>query len=116
MNDLFDKFLNVLDALGKEKVNYILVGGLAVIIYGMPRLTQDIDIFVEMEPQNINKLQKALKTVFADDCIDGITVNELNQYSVIRYGYPDGFYIDIMANLGEVATYADLQYETIMVD
>jgi hypothetical protein len=49
MKDLFEKFLEVLEAFGKEEVDYILVGGFAVILHGMPRLTQDIDVFVKMK-------------------------------------------------------------------
>jgi hypothetical protein len=117
MEDLFKKFLQVLEAFEKEEVDYILVGGLAVILHGMPRLTQDIDVFVKMNPENIGKLQKALHRVYQDDeSINEITLDELNHYSVIRYGSPGGFYIDIMARLGEVATYDNLEYETIIVD
>ena len=117
MEDLFKKFLQVLEAFEKEEVDYILVGGLAVILHGMPRLTQDIDVFVKMNPENIGKLQKALHRVYQDDeSINEITLDELNHYSVIRYGSPGGFYIDIMAKLGEVATYDNLEYETIIVD
>jgi hypothetical protein len=114
--ELFEKFFQVLEALGKEEVDYILVGGFAVILYGMPRVTQDIDIFVQMNPENIGKLRKALKNVFEDDSINEITMDELSHYSVIRYGAPDGFYIDIMARLGEVATYDNIEYETMTVD
>jgi len=117
MEDLFEKFLQVLEAFEKEEVDYILVGGLAVILHGMPRLTQDINVFVKMNPENIGKLQKALHRVFQDEeNINEITLDELNHYSVIRYGSPGGFYIDIMARLGEVATYDNLEYETIIVD
>jgi hypothetical protein len=109
----FDRFLEVLNALGKEKVDYILIGGFAVILHGMPRFTQDIDIFIKMNPENIEKLRKALHNLFQDDSIYEITLNELNDYSVIRYGAPEGFYIDIMARLGEIATYETLEYETV---
>lgn len=43
--DLFNKFLEVIDTL--EKVDYILVGGFAMVLYGMPRATQDLDLFVK---------------------------------------------------------------------
>lgn len=45
--DLFNKFLEVIDTLEKEKVDYILVGGFAMVLYGMPRATQDLDLFVK---------------------------------------------------------------------
>lgn len=114
--ELFKKFLKVLEAIGREGVDYILIGGFAVIMHGMPRLTQDLDIFVKMTPGNIGKLRKALNSVFKDESINEITIEELEQYSVIRYGSPDGFYIDIMARLGEAATYDDLEYEILEME
>ncbi|MDQ1354009.1 MAG: hypothetical protein QG657_4318 [Acidobacteriota bacterium] len=114
--EFFENFLEVLKALWQEKVEYVLIGGFAVIIHGMPRVTQDLDIFVKMVPENIDKLRKALRIAFNDNSIDGITLGDLNDYSVIRYGTPDGFYIDILGRIGEVATYDDLQYETITVE
>jgi predicted nucleotidyltransferase len=114
--EFFENFLEILKALWQEKVEYILIGGFAVIIHGMPRVTQDLDIFVKMVPENIDKLKKALKAVFNDNSIDGITLDDLNDYSVIRYGTPDEFYIDILGRLGEVAVYDDLKYEIITVE
>jgi len=67
--ELFDDFLDVLKAFQKEKLEYILIGGFAVIIHGMPRVTQDLDIFVKMVPENIEKLRRALKTIFDDNAI-----------------------------------------------
>jgi hypothetical protein len=69
--------------------------------------------------ENFLEILKALwqeKVVFNDDSIDGITLGDLSDYSVIRYGTPDGFYIDILGRIGEVATYDDLEYETITVE
>jgi len=113
MADQFTDFIQVLDAFDKHGVDYILIGGVAVVLHGMDRLTRDIDIFVKIVPENIDQLRKALHTVFDDTSIEEITLSELNQYSVIRYGTPSGFYIDIMARLGEVATFDDLEYEII---
>ncbi|MBI1930715.1 nucleotidyl transferase AbiEii/AbiGii toxin family protein [Candidatus Poribacteria bacterium] len=113
MADQFTDFIQVLDAFNKHGVDYILIGGVAVVLHGMERLTRDIDIFVKIVPENIDQLRKALHAVFDDTSIEEITLSELNQYSVIRYGTPSGFYIDIMARLGEVATFDDLEYEII---
>ncbi len=57
--EFFEDFLDVLKAFQKEKLEYILIGGFAVIIHGMPRVTQDLDIFVKMVPENIEKLRIA---------------------------------------------------------
>lgn len=116
MNGQLQNFLNVLDAMGKYGVKYILVGGVAVILHGIERLTRDIDIFVKMEDENIQRLRQALHSIFEDESIEEITKEELQKYAVIRYGTPGGFYIDIMARLGEVAIYEDLEYETMFYD
>jgi hypothetical protein len=113
MNNQFKNFMSVLDAFDKQKVEYILVGGVAVILHGIERLTRDMDIFVKMDNKNIQRLRKALHSIFNDESIEEITLEELLKYAVIRYGTPDGFYIDIMARLGEVAVYKDLEYEII---
>jgi len=113
MADQFKEFLEVFKALGQQKVDYVLIGGVAVILHGMERLTRDIDILVKMSSENIDKLRKALHTVFEDDAIEEITLPELYKFPVIRYGTPNEFYIDIMARVGELANFEDLEYETI---
>lgn len=111
MNDQFDEFLTVISALNAHEVEYILVGGVALIFHGMERLTLDVDIFIKPNPENIVRLRQALHSVFEDSSIEEITSQELQAYPVIRYGTPDDFYIDIMTRLEEAVTYDDLEYE-----
>ena len=113
MANQFQKFMKVLKAFDKQKVDYVLIGGVAVILYGGERLTRDVDIFVKMDAENIKKLKKALHSVFNDPSIDEITLDELHNYPVIRYGTPNGFYIDIVTRLGKAVSYEDLEYEII---
>ena len=51
----FVKFLNSND------VEYLLIGGWAVSIYGNPRLTEDIDFLISSKDENIKNLEKALE-------------------------------------------------------
>jgi hypothetical protein len=37
-------------------IDYLVVGGLAVNLFGVPRLTYDIDLMIHLEPDNIRKL------------------------------------------------------------
>ena len=97
MVDQFAEFIKVFKAFDEHKVEYILIGGVAVILHGLERLTRDIDIFVKVIPKNIEKLRKALYCVYEDLSIKEITLEDLQNYPVIRYGTPDGFYIDVMA-------------------
>lgn len=42
--------------LNREKIDYLVVGGLAVNFHGVPRMTYDIDLMILLEPQNILRL------------------------------------------------------------
>jgi hypothetical protein len=111
--NLFERFLQVIDALEAEEVDYVLIGGFAMVLHGLPRATQDIDLFVKPVPYNLEKFTMALDSVFHDENIYGITLEELSKYSVIRFGTQEGFYIDIVTKIGEAFTYHDLEYEII---
>jgi len=113
--DHFQDFLKVLKAMEDEGVDYILIGGFAVILHGLPRFTMDMDFFIQMVEQNVQKLRKALYSTFGDSDIEEITFDELAKYPVIRYGTPNGFHIDIMAQLVEAAKYEDLEYEIMEI-
>jgi hypothetical protein len=108
-----ESFMTVLKALHEHEVEYILVGGLAVIFHGVSRVTKDLDFFVKRNPQNIEKLKRALQTVFDDESITEITDDELVEYPLIRYGTPQNYYIDIIDRIGEAFHYDDLEYEII---
>ena len=114
--DLFNRFLEVIDSLEDEKVDYILIGGFALVLYGMPRFTQDIDIFVKHQQENIDRLQKALYSVFKDKNAFEITFSELQNYPVIRYGSEKGFYIDFLSKIGTAFSFEDLEYEEIIIE
>lgn len=103
----------VLKALYEHKVEYVLIGGLAVSFHDISRVTKDVDIFVKRDPENIKKLRQALKAVFDDEAIAEITSDELQKYPVIRYGTPHDYYIDIMDRIGELFSYDDLEYEIV---
>ena len=56
-----DKFLNLVDRLRDNDVEFVIIGGLAGIIHGTTRTTQDIDICCKFTPENILKLFDAIK-------------------------------------------------------
>ena len=53
----------IFKALNKAKVQYVVAGGVAVILYGVHRTTMDLDIMVKMSPENIDKLFLTLKKI-----------------------------------------------------
>lgn len=54
-------FLPVLDALNRAAVRYVVVGGIAVVLRGHPRLTVDLDLVVHLDPQNALRAMEALE-------------------------------------------------------
>jgi hypothetical protein len=53
----------IVRALNDAKVQYLIVGGLAVNAYGYERLTRDIDLVIGLEPDNITRGLKALLAI-----------------------------------------------------
>jgi hypothetical protein len=99
--NIVDKFFELIDELYRNDVEYILIGGFAVILYGLPRTTGDIDLVIKKDVDNIRKLRETLKKLYAEDEIDEITAEELIKYPVIRFGTDFGFYIDLIVSLGK---------------
>jgi predicted nucleotidyltransferase len=49
-------YLELFAALHRYKVDYLLIGGLAVSLHGVERATMDVDITVGMNPKNLHAL------------------------------------------------------------
>ena len=77
-------YLRLYKSLNKNKVKYLIIGGIACIIYGVPRNTLDIDIFIEPTLKNARRLLKALKEAgFGTACMttpQKIIKNEINVF------------------------------------
>lgn len=59
--NLYDELLSVVQALSEARVDYALVGGLAVAVWGYPRATRDIDLLVLPEQLGQAKLAIAAR-------------------------------------------------------
>jgi hypothetical protein len=108
----------VLRALAREGVRYKVVGGVALNLVGLPRATQDLDLFVASDEENVGRLRAALRSVFNDPEIDGISASDLaGDYPAIQYVPPSGrFHIDILSRLGEAFTFEDIECEERLVE
>lgn len=117
-DDLLDKTLEVIVGLNDEDVDYVVIGGVALNLHGLVRATEDLDVFVRPEPENIAALRRALKRVWNDPEIENITAEDLcGDYPAVRYGPPDGsLALDVLTRLGELARFEDLDYEIVEVE
>ena len=53
-------FLDMLSALFEEGAEYLLVGAYALAVYGLPRATGDLDIWISTTPENRRRVWRAL--------------------------------------------------------
>ncbi len=51
-------FAPIFEALNRNKVRYVVVGGLAVVLRGVARLTADIDLYVDLNPTEALKAMR----------------------------------------------------------
>ncbi len=58
LSDLLEKLARAFQA---EKIPYMLIGGQAVLAYGEPRLTRDIDVTIGLAPEGLPRILKLLK-------------------------------------------------------
>ena len=60
MNNIFNEdFRDFIECFNKQKVEYVLVGGMAVILNGCLRTTGDMDVWVKKSPENYLRITKS---------------------------------------------------------
>jgi hypothetical protein len=95
--DLTPDFKEFIRLLNAHNVQYLVVGGYAVALYGYPRNTKDIDIWIWLDAANADKLIEALDE-FGFGSL-GLTVDDfLVPDQIIQLGYPPAR-IDLITTL-----------------
>jgi predicted nucleotidyltransferase len=76
-------YKELLQLLNEFEVEYLIVGGFAVMKYGEPRYTKDLDVWVHNSPQNSFRVVEALKKFGAPLEHDGITAETFSAKQVV---------------------------------
>jgi hypothetical protein len=107
----YDVIKRVLAALEREGVQYVVFGAAALNFHGLARFTEDLDLFVEPDRRNIERLKVALSSVFDDPHISEISADDLlGEYPAVQYVPPEGaFHIDLVTRLGDAFAFTDLE-------
>ena len=111
--------LTALRALQDAGVEYVRIRAMAMGVHGVVRATEDMDLLVRAERDNIKRLRAALRTAYKDDPnIDDIRADDLlGEYPAVRYCPPHGeLYFDLITRLGEMDTFESVESEVIEVD
>ena len=53
-------FEQIFIALNRKRVKYLLIGGVAINLYGIERMTADVDLMLELEENNLRKFVAAM--------------------------------------------------------
>jgi hypothetical protein len=95
------KQISLLAAFAAAKVEYAVVGGVAVNAHGYVRATNDLDIFIRPTEENARAAFSALLALGAP--LEGLQPNDLlDDEENIRFG-PEEDHIDILASIGEMS-------------
>lgn len=54
---------DVFQALASRKARYLVAGGVAVNLHGVPRMTVDLDLLVDLAPANARRVVEALSSI-----------------------------------------------------
>lgn len=110
---IFNTYLTLFRALNDHSVKYVVIGGIALNLHGIVRATEDIDLFIKPEKDNIDRLKKALSSLWEDDEIDEIRYEDFaGDYPTVRYGPPgEMFVIDFISRLGSAFSFEDIETE-----
>jgi hypothetical protein len=113
----FAEAMQILAAFERHGVAYVLVGSMAMAAQGIVRATRDMDIFVDPDATNIARLKAALAEIFNDPDIELISARDLaGEYPAIQYVPANAdYWLDILARLGEIFRYEDVECEILRV-
>ena len=90
------EFSELLSTFNEHGVKYLIVGGFAVMVYSEPRYTKDLDVWVEVSPENAGKVFAALRNFGAR--LEGLTEKDFAEHGFYQMGRPPAR-IDIMMSL-----------------
>ena len=85
--------LSLCRSLNRESVRYVVVGGMAMIQAGFVRATEDIDLLVDADRGNLDRLRTALLDL-PDQAIREMGEDDLDHYVVVRIA--DEFVVDLL--------------------
>jgi hypothetical protein len=99
------QFERLLAGLARNGIDFAVVGGLAVILNGYPRLTLDADILVQNSPENLHCLLDYLKT-WGEGWARELKVEDFNvDQGAVRIS--EDFDLDIFTSAASRSTISD---------
>ncbi|HET8565801.1 MAG TPA: hypothetical protein VFL77_04925 [Solirubrobacterales bacterium] len=109
----------ILDELGRHRVDYVLVGGMAAQTHGSTRMTNDVDLIPAPDPANLERLAEALRALGARVLNPGhqgldIDARMLPRATIWQFSTPHGD-IDVLHEAPGAAAYPELRERALVI-
>jgi hypothetical protein len=104
---MHDDWFDFLIALHEHGVRHLVVGAHALAVHGVPRATQDLDVWIELTDENVDRVWAALAEFGAPLESLGVSRADLADVnSVLQIGTPPAR-IDVLSALTGLHAFAD---------
>lgn len=94
MSDLEEALARIIEFLDSNRIPYMVIGGLANIVWGEPRTTADIDITVDLSPVGLGSFGALVSEVGVPLIEDHVAFAERNRVMPVRT--PEGTIVDFV--------------------
>jgi hypothetical protein len=94
-------FKELFECFNANRVSYLIVGGYAMAFHGAPRFTGDIDLYVKPDPENAERILKALD-MFGFGGLDLAFEDFVQPDKVVQLGVPP-VRIDLVTSISGVS-------------
>ena len=89
--------------LHKYRVNYLVTGAMAMVFYGYVRNTEDLDLLVAQDPENLDLVADWLISMGAS-----LRLNPMSQFGEReRAGLHRGAHVSVLTRMGQVDLFQD---------
>ena len=107
-----EDLIDICKALNDSGAKYIVIGGMAIIQQGFTRATEDIDLLVDDQEENIQRVKEALLTL-PDRAAEDLEPQDIREYVAVRIG--DEVNVDVMGEACGV-DYAGAEHEVSVIE
>lgn len=87
--------LRICASLNTAGARYVVIGGMAMVLHGFNRGTEDIDLLVDRTVENIARLREAL-SILPDNAVREVRDTDIEDYGVVRVA--DEVVVDLMGS------------------
>jgi len=101
-----DDWFDLLQALVDARARFLVVGAHAMAVHGVPRGTQDLDVWIDPSPENAKRVWEALLVFGAPAATLGVSQHDFTQRGVVvQIGLPPNR-IDVLTAISGVPDFA----------